>query len=82
MSTIQNQIVIQLKRLMEDNGVNTNALITLSGISEKTINKILKGDMQPSINILGKLCNVFCINTCQFFDLIFQDENYMRELMA
>ena len=82
MSTIQNQIAIQLGRLMDEYGVNINALHLLSGVSMKTIHKILKNEFKPSINILQKLCNVFCINTCQFFDLIFQDETYMRELLA
>jgi len=82
MSTIQNQIAIQLSRLMDEYGVNINALHVLSGVSMKTIHKILNNESKPSINILQKLCNVFCINTCQFFDLIFQDETYMRELLA
>lgn len=82
MSTIQNQIANQLSKLMEDYGVSFNALQQLSGVSAKTISKILNSEIKPSINMLQKLCNVFCINTCQFFDYIFQDETYMRELLA
>lgn len=82
MSTIQNQIVIQLNKLMEDYGVNIDALHELSGVSIRTIHKILDNELKPSINVLQKLCNVFCINTCQFFDQIFQDKTYMQELLA
>ena len=82
MSTIQNQIAIQLNNLMEDYGVGEKALSELSGVSIKTINRILASEILTSINTLKKLCNVFCINTCQFFDLLFQDTTYMRELLA
>jgi len=82
MKTINNQISIELNNLMKERGLNVSSLALLSGVSERTINKILNSDTLPSIQILTKLCNVFCINTCQFFDIILNNSSFKKELLA
>ena len=82
MNIIKKEISIQLKNLMEENGISKSSLAVLSGVSERTINKILNMETMPSTNIIEKICNAFCINTCQFFDMFINADMFKKELLA
>lgn len=82
MKIINKQISVEINNLMKGLGLNARSLSQLSGVSERTINKILNSEICPSKNTLMKICNVFCINICQFFDLIISNEFFKSELLA
>ena len=70
MEIIKKQIAKNITYLMEDQHLSIEGLSKLSTLSEKTITKLLNCQLDPTIKILQKICNVFSINTCQFFDEI------------
>ena len=70
MDKMQIEISKNIALLMEEQSLNIKSLSSLSTLSEKTISKLLNCELQPTISILQKICNVFNLNTCEFFDEI------------
>lgn len=79
MDKIQQEISKSIASLMEEYNLNVQTLSALSTLSEKTITKLLNCKLTPTISILQKICNVFSINTCQFFDEIIMS-NYINPM--
>lgn len=76
MNIINSKISKLITYLMNEQNLSIKNLSQLSGLSEKTISKIIDCKIEPTINMLSKICNVFSINTCEFFDTIII-ENYI-----
>ncbi len=53
---------------MDEQHLTVDSLSTLTTLSQKTLTRLLNGEMEPTIGILQKICNVFGLNTCEFFD--------------
>lgn len=70
MDIIKKEISNQITYLMDQQNMQVKDLSVLSTLSEKTINKLINCSITPTINMLAKICNVFLINTCEFFDCI------------
>ena len=68
MDIIKKEISKSITYLMEEQNLNVESLSKLSTLSEKTIKNLLNCKLEPTISILQKICNVFSINTCEFFD--------------
>lgn len=68
MSTINEKISKKITHLMSEQHLQVKDLSTLSDLSEKTLHNLLDCSITPSINMLKKICNVFSLNTCEFFD--------------
>ena len=77
MDKIQQEISKNITNLMEEQNLSIESLSLLSTLSQHTITKLLNCDIKPTIGILQKICNVFSINTCQFFDEIIMS-NYIN----
>jgi transcriptional regulator with XRE-family HTH domain len=77
MDKIQQEISKNITILMDEQNLNVESLSLLSTLSENTITKLLSCDIKPTIGILQKICNVFSMNTCQFFDEIIMS-NYIN----
>lgn len=71
--TIQNIISSELKKLMKDNRISTKALSDLSGVSFDIVSKIIGAKSLPELENVEKLCNVFKMSVCQFFDIVIND---------
>ena len=76
MNIINSEISKLIKYLMEEQNLTIKNLCQLCGLSEKTILKLIDCKIEPTINMLSKICNVFSINTCEFFDTII-NKNYI-----
>ena len=70
MDMIKKEISKQITYLMSEQNMQVKDLSALSTLSEKTINKLIDCSITPTISMLTKICNVFSINTCEFFDCI------------
>ena len=68
MDIIKKEISKSITYLMEEQNLNVESLSKLSTLSEKTIKNLLNCKLETTISILQKICNVFSINTCEFFD--------------
>lgn len=68
MNTIKRQIQKNIVELMESQHLSIESLSALTTLSQKTITKLLNGEIEPTMGILHKICNVFGLNTCEFFD--------------
>lgn len=68
MNTIKKQIQKNILNLMDEQHLTVDSLSTLTTLSQKTLTRLLNGEMEPTIGILQKICNVFGLNTCEFFD--------------
>lgn len=53
---------------MNEQNLNVEQLSQLSTLSKNTINNILNCKSEPNISVLQKICDVFNISTCEFFD--------------
>ena len=71
--TIQNIISSELKKLMKDNNINKQTLSTLSGVSFDVVSNIIGAKSLPELENVEKLCNVFKMSVCQFFDIVIND---------
>lgn len=78
MDIIKKEISKNITSLMDEQHLSVESLSKLSTLSEKTITKLLNCELQPTISILQKICNVFSMNTCEFFDGIIID-NYINK---
>lgn len=78
MGIIKNEISKNITYLMEEQNLTIESLSKLSTLSEKTITKLLNCELSPTISILQKICNVFGMNTCEFFDDIIYN-NYVNK---
>ena len=77
MDNIKKEIAKSITYLMNEQNLSVESLSKLSTLSKKTIAKLLNCELEPTINMLRKICNVFSMNTCQFFDnIIFT--NYLK----
>lgn len=77
MDIIKKEISKNITYLMNEQNLNIESLSKLSTLSEKTITKLLNCELSPTISILQKICNVFSMNTCEFFDDIIYN-NYVK----
>ena len=68
MDIIKSEISKSITYLMNEKELNIKKLSALSTLSEVTITELLNEKIEPTMNILQKICNVFDINTCEFFD--------------
>ena len=72
MDKMTEHIIESISSLMSDCNLTVESLASASKLSPKTISKILKGETKPSITMLQKICNVFGMKTCEFFDSIIE----------
>lgn len=65
-----NQATIErIRELCWERGLTTNGLSYLCGVSQSTVNSILKGQSQsPKVVTIKKLCDGLDITLAQFFD--------------
>ena len=68
MNNIKLEIAKSITYLMSEQELDVKNLSLLSELPEDTIVNVLNGKIEPTINILQKICSVFNINTCKFFD--------------
>ena len=68
MDEMNTHIIAGIITLMGQQNLTIEGLSKLSTLSQRTISKVLSGKATPSISVLKKICNVFGLNTCEFFD--------------
>ena len=62
MFVVQN-FIDRLENLCNENGITINKLATLSGITQSTIDSIIKGKSNnPRIETLVKIADYFCVS--------------------
>ena len=81
MITIKSIISNQLKQRMKDNKMTIKNLSELSGVSIDTVSQIIKAKSLPELEYIQKLCNVFNVSVCQFFDVVINDI-YIKQVVA
>lgn len=81
MITIKSIISNQLKQMMKDNKMTIKNLSELSGVSIDTVSQIIKAKSLPELEYIQKLCNVFNVSVCQFFDVVINDI-YIKQVVA
>ena len=71
---INSQISKQITFLIEEQNLNIDELSLESTLSTKEILGLLNCSKMPTIETLSKICAVFELNTCEFFDSIISEE--------
>lgn len=67
--TLLNAISKRILNLCSENNITVNKLCTLAGITQSTVNSILKGESKnPGIYTLKKLCDALDITIQDFFN--------------
>ena len=79
--TIKDIISSQLKQMMKVSKMSIKNLSKLSGVSMDIVSQIIKGKSLPELDNIEKLCNVFNVSVCQFFDEVINDI-YIKQAIA
>jgi transcriptional regulator with XRE-family HTH domain len=66
----------RIQALCNEQSITLNKLATLSGVTQSTLNSIMKGESKsPSVSTIEKICKALGITVSEFFDdPIFQDK--------
>jgi len=79
--TIQTIISKQLKQMMKNKKMTLRELSTTSGVPSNIVSKIMSAKSLPEIEYIEKLCNVFNMSVCHFFDIVINDI-YIKSAIA
>ena len=79
--TISNIISKQLKQMMKDKKITIRDLSKSSGVPSNIVSQIISAKSLPEIKDIAKLCDVFNMSVCQFFDIVINDI-YIKEAIA
>ena len=79
--TIKSIISNQLKQMMKDGRITIKSLSKLSGVPLDIVSQIIKAKSLPQLDDIAKLCRVFNVNVCQFFDVVINDI-YIKQVVA
>lgn len=76
---MEKNIAERIKELREQQGISTNKLSTLAGLSQSYVRKIEQGETNPSVASIELICKALKIDIIDFFS---SEEITLNQLRA